>query len=54
MKDSITTTIAAVCASSIAWTPFIEQIHKSVLLPVATIIGTAWIIYQFVQKVKGK
>jgi hypothetical protein len=54
MRDHFTTLLAAGAATVFAWMPIIEQIHKSVLLPLATIIGTSWIIYQFVQKLKGK
>jgi hypothetical protein len=54
MRDHFTTLLAAGAATVFAWMPIIEQIHKSILLPLATIIGTSWIIYQFVQKLKGK
>jgi hypothetical protein len=55
MKDATTTAIAAACASVFAWTPFIEQFHKSFLMPLATVVGILWIAYQFYQKAfKGK
>ena len=50
-NERFTDIVAAGMASSLVWAPWLTQIHQSVLLPAATILGIIWLLVQLYYKI---